>query len=108
MTTLIEMSEDEFDQQYPLMANYLNPHAGWAVDDTGCLFETYGEELAFVRQQDPATVWTLVDGDDGDQFLVSGFHFVNRIGYLVSTIPVPEGFDITVRIPMGTDHNDRA
>jgi hypothetical protein len=45
-------------------------------------------------------VWTLVDGDDGDQYLLSGFHFVNRIGYLVSTVAVPEGLDINVRLPM--------
>ena len=99
--TQIEMSEDEFDDKYPLIKNHLNPNAGWACDEgPGCLFETYGEELEFVRQQDPRTVWTLVDGDDGDQYLTNGFHFVNRIGYLVSTVPVPEEIDIDVRIPM--------
>jgi hypothetical protein len=97
---LIEMTEDEFDARFPLRRNHLNPHASWAFDDDGgCLFETYGEELAFVRQQDPRTVWTFVDGDDGDQYVVSGFHFVNRIGYLISTVPSPEGVDILVHIP---------
>ena len=100
-TTLIELSEDEFDRQYPLLKNHLNPNASWVYGEgPGCLFETYGDELAFVRQQDPSTVWTLVDGDDGDQYLLSGFHFVNRIGYLVSTIAVSESVDIEVRIPM--------
>ena len=99
--TQIEMSEDEFDDKYPLVVNHLNPNASWCVGDgPGCLFETYGEELEFVRQQDPCTVWTLVDGDDGDQYLTNGFHFVNRIGYLVSTVPVPEEIDIEVRIAM--------
>src|SRR5580704_8479145 len=97
--TQIEMSEDEFDAQYPLLTNHLNPHATWASGDhPGCLFETYGEELEFVRQQDPNTVWTLVDGDDGNQHLTSGYLFVNRIGYLISTVAVPEGVDIEVRI----------
>jgi len=95
-----EISEDEFDARYPLMANHLNPDASWTYfDGPGCLFETYGQELAFVRQQDARTVWTLTDGDDGNQHLVSGFHFVNRIGYLVSKVPVPDGIDIQVRIP---------
>jgi hypothetical protein len=103
---LIEMTEDEFDAAYPLRRNHLNPHASWGFsDDGGCLFETYGEELAFVRQQDPRTVWTFVDGDDGDQYVVSGFHFVNRIGYLLSTVLVPEGVDIVVHIP-GQDEPD--
>jgi hypothetical protein len=98
---LIEMTEEEFDRQYPLLKNHLNPDAGWVYGEgPGCLFETYGEELEFVRQQDPQTIWTLVDGDDGDQYLLSGFHFVNRIGYLISTLPVPDGIDIQVQIPM--------
>jgi hypothetical protein len=33
-------------------------------------------------------------------YIRSGIHFVNRIGYLISTVPVPEGTDIEVRIPM--------
>ncbi len=101
---LIEITEDEFDATYPLITNHLRPDAGWVYGETGgCLFETYGEELAFVRELDPRTVWTLVDGDDGDQYLLSGFHFVNRIGYLVSTVPVPEAADIQVRIPMQSE-----
>jgi hypothetical protein len=97
--SLIEITEDEFDARYPLRENHLNPHASWAFDDgAGCLFETHGEELAFVRRQAPNTVWTFVDGDDGDQYVLSGFHLVNRIGYLVSTVPVPDGGDIQVRI----------
>ena len=102
---LIEITEDEFDATYPLRTNHLRPDASWDYGDGGCLFETCGEELAFVRSQDPRTVWTLVDGDDGDQYLVSGCHFVNRIGYLVSTIPVPEGTDIQVHIPMESDES---
>jgi hypothetical protein len=104
--TIIELSEDAFAAQYPLRANHLNPTAGLAYGEgAGCLFETYGEELAFVRQQDPRTVWTLIDGDDGDQYVLSGFHLVNRIGYLVSTGPVPEGATVQVRIPMQPEEN---
>ena len=67
---------------------------GHSVKAGGCLFETFGEELDFVRKQHPSTVWTLVDGEDGDMYLLSGMHFVNRIGYLISLAPVPEGVDI--------------
>ncbi len=98
---LIELTEDEFDKRYPLRTNHLNPHATWAFGDAGgCLFETFGEELDFVRKQHPSTVWTLVDGEDGDMYVHSGMHFVNRIGYLVSLAAVPEGVDIQVHIPM--------
>jgi hypothetical protein len=100
----IELTEDEFDNRYQLVQNHLNPNASWAFGNgPGCLFETYGEELALVRQQDPLTVWTLVDGDDGDQYLISGYHLVNRIGYLITTTPIAEGTEIEVRIPMHTN-----
>lgn len=98
--SLIQLTEDQFDARYKLRTNHLNPHASWAFGDgTGCLFETYGEELDFVRSQDPQTIWTFVDGDDGDQYVMSGYHLVNRIGYLLSIEPVPEGTDIEVHIP---------
>ncbi len=69
----------------------------------GCIFETYGEELAFVKRQDPRRVWTLIDGDDGDMYVVSSLHYVNRVGYLISRDPIPDDVMIEVRIPMATD-----
>jgi hypothetical protein len=53
-------------------------------------FETYGEELDYVRSVydvDPRRVWTLVDGDDGNLYIVDGFHLVNRINYFVTKVP---------------------
>ncbi len=100
----IELTEDEFEDRYKLVPNHINRNASWTYGDgPGCLFETYGAELAFVRQQDPLTVWTLVDGDDGDMYVISGFHFVNRIGFLISTVPIPENVTIQVHIPMSQD-----
>lgn len=107
--TLIQLTEDEFDAIWAprLRRNHLNPNASWVYGDgPGCLFETYGEQLAFVQQQHPATIWTFIDNDDGDQYVLSGYHFVNRIGYLLSTEPVPEGTNIEVHIPF--DHEDDA
>src|SRR5580658_9909359 len=99
--TFIELSENAFDTTYPLVLNHINPNAGWGNDEgSGCLFETYGSELDFVRRQDPRTIWTLLDGDDGDLYLVSGYHLVNRIGYLVSTVPVPCEVSIQIHIQM--------
>jgi hypothetical protein len=100
----IELTEDEFDARYPLKPNHLNSSAGWALPDAGgCLFETHGEEFAFVKRQDPRTVWTLLDGDDGDMFVVNGLHLVNRVGYLLSTIPVPHNVTVQVYLPMSKD-----
>jgi hypothetical protein len=107
MTINLEITEDEFDATYPLRSNHLNPNASWLIGDgPGCLFETYGEELAFVRQQDPRTVWTLLDGEDDNQLLLSGYHFVNRIGYLISTTLVPDNQAIQVCIPMDSEEEE--
>lgn len=89
---LIEMTEDEFDAQYELLKNYLNPNSSWAFGDgLGCLFETFGEEFEFVRRQDPATVWPLLNGEDGDLYVVNCCRFADRLGYLVSTVARLEG-----------------
>jgi len=57
----------------------------------GCdKFETYGEELDYVRSvydKDPRRVWTLVDGDDGNLYIVDGYHLVNRVNYFVTEVP---------------------
>jgi hypothetical protein len=102
---MTEISEDEFDKQYPLITNHIDPNASWAFGDgPGCLFATYGEELEFVRSQDPRSIWTLVDGgDDDNQYVISGYHLVNRIGYLISTVPFPEDADIEVPILFDSD-----
>lgn len=98
-STFIELSEDAFDALFPLVRNHLNPNASWSLGERGgCLFETCGEELAFVRDQGSRKVWTFIDGDDARLFVVSGFHFVNRIGYLVSTAMLPQGVDAQVTL----------
>jgi hypothetical protein len=101
MTTFIEINEDEFQDRYPLVPNHFDPNASWTYDNNvGYLFETYGEEVEFVRNQDQRCIWTLIDGDDDCQCLVSGFHLVNRIGYLISQKPIPDGVEILVCLPM--------
>jgi hypothetical protein len=95
----LELTEEEFDAQYTLVRNHIDRHAIWNYEDgVGCLFETYGPELEFVKQQDPRNIWTLVD-NDGELSVMSGFHLTNRIGYFISTKPVPEGALIQVHIP---------
>jgi hypothetical protein len=102
----ILLTEDDFDRQYPLRANHLDPDATWAFDDgPGCLFGLSREELQFVMAQDPKTVWTLIDGDDGLSWLVSGVHHVNRVGYLVSTVPAPDDATIEVQLETYSDSN---
>lgn len=49
--------------------------------------ETFGEDFELVRRQDPAFVWTVVDGDSGsDQWIIPGAHHVNRVCYLLTEV----------------------
>ena len=99
--TCITLTEDQFGEQYPLVPNHINRNATWAnAQGKGCLFETYGEELEFIKRQNRNRVWTILDGDDGDMYVASGFHFVNRVGYLLSRDTVPPDTFVEVHISM--------
>ena len=50
-------------------------------------FETYGEDLNFVKSQNSLHVWTLVDGDNGEPVVVAGYRYVNRIHYIITIKP---------------------
>jgi hypothetical protein len=69
-----------FYDKYKPIKNHLSSSS----DDY--VFETYGDDLDFVRSQDPKKIWTWVDGDMSS-LLVAGYHFVNRIGYHIAEIP---------------------
>jgi hypothetical protein len=56
------------------------------------LYETYGEEVDFVRNYDPKYVWTYVDGDMCS-LIVAGYSYVNRIGYYITEIPWEDELD---------------
>lgn len=96
MTHIVEITEDAFAARFKPTKNYINKFASfnWGKG-FGTLFETYGEEYAFVLTQDASKVWTLCSGDDGDH-IVNGHHYVNRQGYFITKHPVPEGVEIQV------------
>ena len=67
-------------------------------DDGVERFETYGKELEFVlaiANTEPNRVWTLVEGDDGNLFIISGYHLVNRLNYFITVKPFEgESFEV--------------
>jgi hypothetical protein len=78
--------EDElnaWDAKYQPIQNHIDPKAGDK-------FETYGAELDYVlsiNETEPARVWTLVEGDDGNLYITNGCHFVNRLNYFITANP---------------------
>src|ERR1700726_1326005 len=81
-----ELNEDDFLARFKFVPNHLEPDASF----DGCMFETFDEELAYVKAQDRNLVWTLLDCD-GQLRIESGYHYVDRIGYLIATVPTEPG-----------------
>ena len=90
----IELTEDEWIATYKPIKNHLDTNASF----NGEMFETYGEEVEFVKQQNPNTIWMYGDGDDGGGYVWSGWGFVNRIGYFITEVPFPDNTTIQIQL----------
>lgn len=73
------MDENTFWDTYKPIVNTIDKSASFE----GHMFETYGEELAFVKSQPAEKIWTLCE-EDGVTFIASGYHYVNRLGYFIT------------------------
>jgi len=95
MTTVSEITIEQFWREYRPQLNPYNDNASW----DGCMLETYGDEFTLVKNTfefSPERVWTIIEDDDGDPILTNGFHYVNRIGYVVTSRPAPADTFINV------------
>jgi hypothetical protein len=80
------LHEDAF---YAHFKPYRHPecqHSIWG----GHGIESYGKDFEIVRRLNPDYVWTVVDGEHGEQWITPGIHYVNRICYLVTEVPHAE------------------
>jgi hypothetical protein len=98
MNEFIELTEEEWFDTFKPIPNHIDNNASFQTGEgVGYMFETYGKELEFVKAQAPNTIWTYGDGDNGS-YIWSGWHFVNRIGYFISTVPFDENKDYQIEI----------
>ena len=51
------------------------------------MFETFGDDLDFIKSQHQNRVWTLLDCDNEESWIIPGYSWVNRIGYFITEIP---------------------
>lgn len=77
------MTYEQWVQVFKPIKNHFNELA--PLD--GTMFETFDRELQHVRQANEDNIWTLVEGDENEWILVNGFHFVNRVGYVITEVP---------------------
>mgnify|MGYP001166181817 CR=1 len=96
-----QITEEQFYNQYELIENHIDDNSSF----NGNMFETFGDELTFVKNMSKENrVITIIEGDEDfenefgeptlNMFYVSGMHLVNRIGYLVTKEPITEEFEV--------------
>lgn len=104
MGLLLSLTEEEFEERFSLIPNHFDDNASF----DGCLFETYGEEIDFVIEMAKQNrVITIIESDEDScngaceacecspsLTYISGYHFVNRIGYLITTEPITQDFEV--------------
>jgi len=91
---MLTLHEDAFSEFF---RPYRHPQASCDIWG-GIGLETFGEDLELVKSLPVESVWTVVDGDDSDQWILTGIHTVNRICYLITEVP-HDWLDIQFRIP---------
>ena len=116
----ITMTDDEFYDKYKPVKNHLDDNASF----DGFMWETYDEEkeYCFELAKKENRVWTIIECDDEDYdgdgesddildpdnqeegyeppsclVITNGFHYVNRIGFMVTEVAYNENEDITVK-----------
>lgn len=88
------MTYDKWLDHYKPIKNHIDENA--SMD--GHMFETFGSEELFVRGTKESLIWTIVSGDDGNDYLVDGFHFINRLGYLIASRSRKPGESIEINL----------
>lgn len=82
---------DTFDEKYKPIQNTVSNREEF----NGWLFETYGEDEAYVidyAKKHPNNVWTIIDDDPMP--IISGLHYVNRFGYIITENPWKESITV--------------
>ena len=97
MATQIEITEDEWIDKYKPM---LSPVQGYGFDfgDGDTLLDmSEPSEFDLVEQTPDNRIWTAVE-NDGVITIVSGYHRVNRIGFIITQEAFNESDDISVAL----------
>lgn len=104
---MIKLSEDDFYKLYNPQINHIVRNItdiSIADEDIcsfgGCLYETTSPEIDYVMEMSKENrVLTIIEGDSNDEeisplFIITGVHYVNRIGFLVLDKPYKEEFEV--------------
>lgn len=92
-------TETDFWRKYTATQDAVSREFGYDWEDEisySGMFETFGEDFKTVlrfAEHSPKKVWTMVDGDDGSSYIVSGLRMVNRICYIITNEDREEDYE---------------
>jgi hypothetical protein len=99
MDNFIYLTMEEWEATYKPIYNHIDNNASFQDESgQGIMFETYGDEVAFVKSQSPDKIWMYGSGDDGATYIWNGWGFVNRLGYFITEVPCPPNTHIQVQV----------
>lgn len=99
MDKFIELDMETWETIFKPQTNPIDSNASFQDENgNGIMFETYGEELEYVQATDRHYIWTYGDGDDGGSYIWNDYHFVNRLGYFISTVPWEDGTTYQIQV----------
>lgn len=81
--SILTLHEDIF---YEHFKPYRHPNASCNIWG-GLGLETFDADCGLVSSLPSECVWTVLDGEGDDQWIVPGIHYVNRVCYLVTEVP---------------------
>lgn len=84
-----KISLEDAIKKYGIQQNELQPDAPY----NGCMYETFGDELAYICRMSNKHTITLCE-HDGVMFLSFGYKTVNRLGFFVTSKPHSKPQDI--------------
>tara|TARA_R100001443_G_scaffold116760_1_gene138372 strand:+ start:2515 stop:2820 length:306 start_codon:yes stop_codon:yes gene_type:complete len=92
---MTENSDLFYDKYKPIYNHLEHPEYKEGQTEAQCggspqYFETYGRDLEYVKKHDDKFIWTLIEVDD-KLYIVQGFHYVNRLNYLIASVPYEKG-----------------
>ncbi|MDZ4759013.1 MAG: hypothetical protein SGJ10_12855 [Bacteroidota bacterium] len=109
-----DLSEEEFYEEFKPDINHIDDNASFG----GCMFETYGQELDYVFKMSKRNRVVTITEDDSEEreetfissngveakemvaianlYYSSGFHYVNRLGFLVLDKPYKYEFEVKI------------
>jgi hypothetical protein len=78
----------------------INPNNDWGGGYSS--FETYGDDLQYILQQDDKHIWTEIEHDEGVT-IVAGYHLVNRLQYFITIKPWTDDVEVPISIDKECD-----